>query len=44
MRDIDWNVTARYSRPYVKIFEEEGANVMLIIDVSESLGFGSRSS
>ncbi|HHU96611.1 MAG: DUF58 domain-containing protein [Bacteroidota bacterium] len=44
MRDIDWNVTARYSRPYVKIFEEERElTVMLMIDVSESLGFGSRS-
>lgn len=42
MRDIDWNVTARYSRPYVKIFEEERElTVMLLIDVSESLGFGS---
>lgn len=44
MRDIDWNVTARYNRPYVKIFEEERElTVMLMIDVSESLGFGSRS-
>lgn len=42
MRDIDWNVTARYNRPYVKIFEEERElTVMLLIDVSESLGFGS---
>ena len=42
MRDIDWNVTARYNRPYVKIFEEERElTVMLMIDVSESLGFGS---
>ena len=44
MRDIDWNVTARYSRPYVKVFEEERElTVMLMIDVSESLGFGSQS-
>lgn len=42
MRDIDWNVTARYNKPYVKIFEEERElTVMLLIDVSESLGFGS---
>ncbi|MDD2512730.1 MAG: DUF58 domain-containing protein [Proteiniphilum sp.] len=44
MRDIDWNVTARYNRPYIKIFEEERElTVMLMIDVSGSLGFGSRS-
>lgn len=43
LRDIDWNVTARYNRPFVKIFEEERElTVMLMIDVSESLGFGSR--
>lgn len=43
MRDIDWNVTARYNRPYIKIFEEERElTVMLMIDMSESLGFGSR--
>ncbi|MDR2815204.1 MAG: DUF58 domain-containing protein [Proteiniphilum sp.] len=43
MRDIDWNVTARYNRPYIKIFEEERElTVMLLIDVSESLGFGSK--
>lgn len=42
IRDIDWNVTARYNRPYVKIFEEERElTVMLLIDASESLGFGS---
>jgi uncharacterized protein (DUF58 family) len=41
MRDIDWNVTARYNRPYVKIFEEERElTVMLLIDVSNSLTFG----
>ena len=43
MRDIDWNVTARYNRPYIKVFEEERElTVMLMIDLSESLGFGSR--
>lgn len=41
MRDIDWNVTARYNKPFVKVFEEERElTVMLLIDVSESLGFG----
>ena len=41
IRDIDWNVTARYSRPYVKIFEEERElTVMLLIDVSGSRNFG----
>lgn len=42
LRDIDWNVTARYNRPYIKIYEEERElTVMLLIDVSESLSFGS---
>ena len=42
MRDIDWKVTARYNRPYVKVYEEERElTVMLIIDVSGSLTFGS---
>ena len=41
VRDIDWNVTARYVRPYVKVFEEERElTVMLLIDVSGSLDFG----
>jgi uncharacterized protein (DUF58 family) len=41
VRDIDWNVTARFHRPYVKIFEEERElTVMLLIDVSGSLDFG----
>ena len=42
IRDIDWNVTARYVRPYVKVFEEERElAVMLLIDVSGSRDFGS---
>ncbi|MDR1644350.1 MAG: DUF58 domain-containing protein [Tannerellaceae bacterium] len=42
IRDIDWNVTARYIRPYVKVFEEERElTVMLLIDVSGSRNFGS---
>ena len=41
VRDIDWNVTARYNKPYVKVFEEERElTVMLLIDVSNSLDFG----
>ena len=41
VRDIDWNVTARFQRPYVKVFEEERElMVMLLIDVSGSLDFG----
>lgn len=41
IRDIDWNVTARFRRPYVKVFEEERElTVMLLIDVSGSLDFG----
>ncbi len=42
VRDIDWNVTARYARPYVKVFEEERElTVMLMVDMSGSLSFGS---
>lgn len=42
IRDIDWNVTARYNRPYIKIFEEEREmTVMLLVDASASLSFGS---
>ena len=42
IRDIDWNVTARYVRPYIKVFEEERElTVMLMIDVSGSRDFGS---
>lgn len=41
VRDIDWNVTARFHRPYVKVFEEERElTLMLLIDVSGSLDFG----
>ena len=43
VRDIDWNVTARFHRPYVKVFEEEREmTVMLLIDVSGSLDFGTK--
>ena len=41
VRDIDWNVTARFHHPYVKVFEEERElTVMLLIDVSGSLDLG----
>ena len=41
IRDIDWNVTARHNRPYVKVYEEERElTVMLLIDVSNSRLFG----
>lgn len=43
IRSIDWNVTARFDVPYVKIFEEERElTVILLVDVSGSRGFGSR--
>lgn len=43
IRDIDWNVTARYNRPFIKVFEEERElTVMLLVDVSASLDFGTR--
>ena len=42
IRDIEWNVTARFGKPYVKVFEEERElTVMLLVDVSGSLEFGS---
>jgi uncharacterized protein (DUF58 family) len=41
VRTIDWNVTARYNEPFVKIFEEERElTLMLIVDVSNSALFG----
>lgn len=41
VRAIDWNVTARFNHPYIKIFEEERElTVMLLIDVSQSSFFG----
>ena len=43
IRNIDWNVTARFNHPYVKVFEEERElTVMLLIDVSGSGNFGTR--
>lgn len=43
IRNIDWNVTARFHHPYIKIFEEERElTVMLLIDVSGSNEFGTR--
>jgi len=45
IRSIDWNVTARFNHPYVKIFEEERElTVMLLIDVSGSGNFGTAGS
>ena len=41
IRSIDWNVTARFGRPYIKVFEEERElTVVLLIDVSGSREFG----
>lgn len=41
IRSIDWNVTARFNHPYIKIFEEERElTVMLLVDVSGSGSFG----
>src|SRR5690606_29091550 len=43
IRTIDWNVTARFNEPYVKVFEEERElTVMLLVDVSASEMFGTR--
>jgi len=42
IRNIDWNVTARFGHPYIKVFEEERElTVMLMVDMSGSLMFGS---
>jgi uncharacterized protein (DUF58 family) len=42
IRSIDWNVTARFNHPYVKVYEEERElTVMLLIDISGSRNFGS---
>jgi uncharacterized protein (DUF58 family) len=44
VRSIDWNVTARLNKPYVKVFEEERElTVMLLVDVSGSRNFGTLS-
>jgi len=41
VRSIDWNVTARMNRPYIKVYEEERElTVMLLVDVSGSRNFG----
>jgi len=43
VRDIDWNVTARFNKPFIKVFEEERElTVMLLVDVSGSLDFGTQ--
>lgn len=43
IRNIDWNVTARFSHPYIKVFEEERElTVMLLIDLSDSKEFGTQ--
>jgi len=43
IRNIDWNVTARFNHPYIKVFDEERElTVMLLIDVSGSNEFGTR--
>ena len=44
IRNIDWNVTARYNEAHVKVFEEERElTMMLMVDISGSEGFGSKS-
>jgi len=43
VRLIDWNATARFGKPFVKLFtEERELRVMLLVDVSASMGFGAR--
>jgi uncharacterized protein (DUF58 family) len=45
VRAIDWNVTARYNEPYIKVFEEERElTMMLMVDISGSESFGTQSS
>tara|TARA_B100000809_G_scaffold266892_2_gene332639 strand:- start:12313 stop:13185 length:873 start_codon:yes stop_codon:yes gene_type:complete len=44
IRNIDWNVTARYNQPYIKVFEEERElTMMLVVDISGSELFGTTS-
>jgi len=43
IRSIDWNVTARYNEPYIKVFEEERElTMMLMVDISGSESFGTQ--
>ena len=43
IRNIDWNVTARFNHPFIKVFEEERElTVMLLVDVSGSENFGTQ--
>ncbi|MCJ7756964.1 MAG: DUF58 domain-containing protein, partial [Gillisia sp.] len=43
VRSIDWNVTARFNEPYVKVFEEERElTMMLVVDISASELFGTQ--
>ena len=43
IRNIDWNVTARYGEPFIKVFREERElTVLLVVDLSRSHEFGSR--
>ena len=43
VRAIDWNVTARYNEPYIKVFEEERElTMMLMVDISGSENFGTK--
>lgn len=43
VRDLDWNVTARYASPFIKVFEEERElTVMLLVDMTGSTDFGTR--
>lgn len=43
VRDIDWNVTARTGEPHIKVFEEERElTIMLLVDISRSVHFGTR--